>query len=304
MSLLLRLFANNILPILLVATAGFLLSRYFQINPQALSQVIFYAFSPSLLFDIIVNNELSGAFAVRIVGLAVIQMLCLAAITLLIGRALQLSRRTLFAVLLTTLFMNAGNFGLSLNLFAFGEETLAYASLFFATQGVLSYTIGVLIASLGSISWKGALVDLLKTPMIYAIGLALVVSGKGWSLPLPLDRSVELLAQASIPAMLILLGLQLERTQWHGRSLGPLALSNGLRLLAAPALALFFASLLGLQGPARQAGVVENAMPTAVMTIVLATKYDLEPTFVTSTVFASTLLSPLTLTLLLAYLGA
>jgi predicted permease len=45
-------------------------------------------------------------------------------------------------------------------------------------------------------------------------------------------------------------------------------------------------------------------MPSAVICIVLATEYDVEPTFVTSVVFLTTLLSPLSLTPLLAYLGA
>jgi len=45
-------------------------------------------------------------------------------------------------------------------------------------------------------------------------------------------------------------------------------------------------------------------MPTAVMMTILATEYNVEPSFVTTVVFTSTLLSPLTITPLLAYLGA
>ena len=45
-------------------------------------------------------------------------------------------------MVLTVLLPNAGNFGLSANLFAFGEEGLAQASLFFVTASVLSYTVG------------------------------------------------------------------------------------------------------------------------------------------------------------------
>jgi predicted permease len=45
-------------------------------------------------------------------------------------------------------------------------------------------------------------------------------------------------------------------------------------------------------------------MPTAVMATILATEYEAEPAFVTTTVFATTLLSPLTLTPLLLILGA
>jgi predicted permease len=45
-------------------------------------------------------------------------------------------------------------------------------------------------------------------------------------------------------------------------------------------------------------------MPTAVITIVLATEYDVEPALVTSVVMLTTLASPLVLTPLMALLGA
>ena len=60
--------------------------------------------------------------------------------------------------------------------------------------------------------------------------------------------------------------------------------------------------LLGLTGAARQAAILQASMPAAVITTVLALEFDAAPAFVTSVVFVSTLLSPLTLTLLIAYL--
>ena len=80
-------------------------------------------------------------------------------------------------------------------------------------------------------------------------------------------------------------------------------LGCGLRLLGGVAVGLVLAKLLGLDDVARQAGVLQSAMPSAVITIVLATEYDVEPALVTSVVIITTLLSPLTLTPLLAYLG-
>jgi len=43
-------------------------------------------------------------------------------------------------------------------------------------------------------------------------------------------------------------------------------------------------------------------MPTAVITTILALEFNVLPNFVTSVVCVTTLLSPLTLTLLIAYL--
>ena len=44
-------------------------------------------------------------------------------------------------------------------------------------------------------------------------------------------------------------------------------------------------------------------MPTAVITTILALEFDVAPDFVTSTVFLSTMLSPFTLTALIAWLS-
>jgi len=124
-----------------------------------------------------------------------------------------------------------------------------------------------------------------------------------WQLPLPLERPVSLLGEAAIPLLLVLLGLQFQNSSWSGQTLA-LTLSNVMRLVGGPVIAIGLALLFGLQGASRQAGIAQSAMPTAVLTTVLATEYDVEPTFVTSVVFLTTLLSPLTLTPLLAYLGA
>jgi len=83
-----------------------------------------------------------------------------------------------------------------------------------------------------------------------------------------------------------------------------MTITVGMRLLVSPLLALALGLIIGLSGPVRQAATLEAAMPTAVLTTVLATEYNARPTFVTAAVFVTTLLSPLTITPLLAYLGA
>jgi predicted permease len=125
----------------------------------------------------------------------------------------------------------------------------------------------------------------------------------GWAVPVPLARATELLGGAAIPGMLVLLGLQLRTAQWRAY-LPSLTLANGMRLLVGPLVAIALAPLFGLAGPARQALILEAAMPIAVSNTLLATTYDTEPSFVSAAVFISTVLSPLTLTPLLAYLGA
>jgi hypothetical protein len=67
-------------------------------------------------------------------------------------------------------------------------------------------------------------------------------------------------------------------------------------LVGRPVLAAIAAGGLGLDGAAREAALVESAMPTAVLTTIVALEYRAAPELVTAIVAASTLLSPLTVT--------
>jgi len=297
------LFINNLFPILLIAGIGYICGKYLDVQARSLSRVIFYVFSPCLIFNLITTSQLSGDDMLRMIGFTTTLVLSCAAITYLLGKAMNLSRTMLVAVILTAMTTNAGNFGLSLNLFAFGEAGLAQASIFFVTSAMINYTVGVTIASMGSVSLKDSLLKLLTIPTVYAVILAVIFVSTGWVLPKPLERTTSTLAGASIPAMIILLGLQLQQNQ-RTKQTKALILSNGMRLLGGAALGILFANVFRLTGVAYQAGVIEAAKPTAVLSTVLATEFDVEPAFVTTVVFTTTLLSPLTLTPLLAYLGA
>jgi len=297
------LFINNLFPILLIAGIGYLCGKYLQVEAKSLSRVIFYVFSPCLIFNLLTTSELSNSDLFRMMGFAISIVVCVGTVTFLIGKMLKLTRTMLAAVVLTTMSMNAGNFGLSLNLFAFGEAGLAQASIFFVSTALMTYSVGVGIASLGRTSFKQSLLKLFQVPAIYAVILALMTIASGWRLPMFLERTTTTLAGAAIPAMLILLGLQLQRNQ-RTRNIPALVLANGMRLLGGAAFGLLLGTLFSLEGIAYQAGVIEAATPTAVLATVLATEFDTEPAFVTTVVFTTTILSPLTLTPLLAYLGA
>lgn len=300
---LLSIFANNVLPILLIAGAGFLLSKYSGLSPRPISQLAFYIFIPCLLFKLLTTSELSGDDIFRMVGFTLASILALGALVGMVTGILKLDKRMVSALLLAIMFSNSGNYGLSLNLFAFGEKALAYASLYFATSIVLINTLGILIAKLGQAGLKSALIGLLKTPVLYAVLLALSFNLTGWELPPPLHRTVFLLADGTIPLMIVLMGIQLQHSTWVGH-VRALSFSTFMRLIAAPLIALPFSILFGLEGPARQAGITESSLPTAVIMTVVATEYGVEPSFVTMAVVASTLISPFTITPIIALLGA
>jgi predicted permease len=296
------LFANNLIPVLLIAGVGYLLARGLHLEAHTLSQVCFYVFNPCLIFSLISTDHLESNAILGVIAVTTLSTLGVGLIVWLIGRLLRLPRRMLAAVLLASMFINSGNFGLPVIRFAFGEQAFSYGSLFYVTSAVLIYSVGVVIASMGKASFGRALLNLARVPALYSLALGLFFLVTGWRLPTSLERSINTLAGAAIPAMLILLGLQFSKLNLNGQAL-PLALANFARLVISPALVFGLSALFGLHGAAFQASVLQAAMPSAVLNTVLATEFDVEPAFVTTAVFTSTLLSPLTLTPLMAFLG-
>jgi len=295
-------FANNLLPIFLVSGSGFLLGKFFTVDSRSLGRVVFYVFSPLLVFDLMIKSKLNLQEAFTTVAFTASIIMVMGLLAFFLGKIFRLERPYLLAVILTVAFGNTGNYGLPLVKFAFGDDALAVASLFYVTTTILFNTVGVVIASLGHMDLKSALNGLFKLPIIYGVTLALLIKFVGIQLPLPVSRTIEIAANGAIPVMLILLGLELTRIQWT-HSFRALGLGVLTKLLLAPLVGLLLASLFGLEYTAQQGGVLEASMPAAVATTVVATEYKLEPSLVTAIVFLGTVLSPLTLTPLIVYLA-
>lgn len=295
-------FANNLLPILLIATAGFILGKTLTVDSRTIGRMVFYIFSPLLVFNLMVTSQLNLRQALTTVEYTTAVITIMGILAFALGKLFRLQRSHLLALVLTVAFGNTGNYGLPLVKFAFGDESLAVASIFYVTTTILFNTVGVVIASLGHLDLKSAILGVFKLPILYAVAVALLVKGFDIQIPLPLSRTIEIAANGAIPAMIILLGLELNRIEWSN-SLRATGLGVAAKLLLGPVIGLLLAGVFGLQGHTRQGSVIEAAMPAAVATTVVATEYKLEPSLVTAIVFLGTVLSPLTLTPLIVYLS-
>jgi len=280
---------------------GYLLARFLDASVKTLAHVVFYALVPCLVFNLLVTSKMTCGQFGRMAAMAVLVTAAMGLVGRLAAVPFRMSRPELSAFLLVVMFSNSGNYGLPVVLFAFGQEALSHATVYFVTGSVMTYTVGVFLAAAGRRSVRSALVGIAKVPHLYAVAVAVVVVWTGMKIPLAIMRPVGLLSEAALPLMVLVLGMQLERATLPDRP-ALVAVAVGLSLIVAPLVALGLASLLGLSGAARQAGVGLASMPVAVVTTILALEFDVAPAFVTSAVFASTLLSPLTLTPLIAYL--
>jgi malate permease and related proteins len=299
--LLLSIFADDIVPIFAIAAIGFLLARHFDASVKTVSKVSFNALSPCLIFDQLVASDITGFEFGRMALFCVLVTAAMGLAAWLAAVSLRLDRQTFSSFLLVVMFSNSGNYALPVVLFAFGREALGYASVYFVTSAILVYTVGVFVAASGGQSLRRALVSLARVPAIYAVSAAGVVLLTRVALPLAVMRPIGMLSDAALPIMLIVMGMQLERVVRPEHPTA-VAVAVALSLAVGPIVGVALSTLLGFAGPARQAAIVLASMPAAVVTTVLALEFDLDPSFATSVVFASTMLSPFSLVLVIAYL--
>ena len=298
---LLSILLSDIVPIFAIAAIGYVAEQRLSGSAKVLSALTFNVLSPSLIFVQLVTSSMSGADAGRMAGFYALLTFIMGFIARLAAGPLGLHGKTRTSFLLTVMFSNSGNYALPVILFAFGRDALAFASVYFVTSAVVLYTVGILIASHEGGAITLALRKLLKVPAIYSLAAAMLIIVSGTSIPVGVMRPIGMLGDAAIPMMLLGLGVQLRRATFPSRPAG-VVVATALSLLVSPIIGTALATLLGLSGTGRDTAIVVSAMPAAVVTTVLAQEFDLDSSFITSVVFVSTLLSPITLVLLIAYL--
>lgn len=301
MSTAFEIFYTQLLPIFAVIALAAFASRWIKIDTRLLSRITIYLFSPFLILGSIARSDIGNNEITGIAAMAVLNGIVLVLLGQGLARLFKFDRELEGAFTLTVFMGNTGGIGLPLIQFAFGDAGLQRGVLFFAVSAVISNTIGIYLASRSATSVKSSLRNVLLSPIPYTTILALGLNFLNVDLPVPVARMAEILGPASIPCMLVILGTQIAGMKLEGR-VGPIALASITRLVAAPLSGFALAALLGVEGLARQASIIEIATPTAMLSAVYATEYGSDSQFATAVVLVTSLASVFTLSLLVTVL--
>jgi predicted permease len=299
---LLDVFFEVVLPVLAVAAVGGYVGRRLGFSLDTMSKAVFYLFSPCLVFTSIAEIELSGGDIARLVAVAVGVFAVNAIVAFGWSTARRTDRATRAAGVLSSCVVNQGNMGLPMAALAFGEAGLQIAVVVFVAGVLLWSSAGIALGSLarGTHSPRRAMLAPLRYPSIYAALAGALVNVANIDLPVAVAESTRTLGQASVPSMLVVLGLQFRRPRLDDIS-EPIAASVN-RLLIGPLVAWPMGALIGLGGVTARTSIMMAGMPTAVMSTILAIELDAKPELVVRTVIISTLLSVVSLTILIGIL--
>jgi predicted permease len=300
--ILLSVLLEIVLPVFVIIGLGFVSARMLTIDAQTLSRLSLYVLGPVLVYSKLVETTLTSTDLTQIVAFTVVGTLLSVALAWAVARVLRLNQSQESGFTLSSSFNNSGNYGLPLVLFAFGQQGLERGLIYFVTGAFLVNTLGVFVASRGKARVMASISNIFKLPMIYAVAAAFLVRVANISVPALLSRPLEMVADATIPVMLLLLGVQLARSSL-GQQIPLICAATAVKLVGAAVIGVLLAAAMGLTGITRQTCIVEHATPAGVMTSILALEFGSEPELATGVIFASTLASIATMTLLVSWLG-
>lgn len=305
---------NAALPIFALILTGFLCGRFGVFSRTAtdsLNRFAIYLALPALMFlaiskitpEQVSQTGFSLAFGGGI------------AVTFAVGFALSRwrGRRVANASIegLDAGYSNVGFMGIPLCLLVFGPSSLpaaVIATLF--TACVLFLFAIVLIevdlqgnASLGRTARK-VLLSLVRNPLLLAPLAGLGIGLAGLSLPAPLERFASLLAGAASPCALVCIGLFLAQESVVGHDASSIGVLVGLKLLIQPAVTAFLA-LYVFEMPTlwSHSAVLLSALPIGSGPFTIAKLYGLEAGVTSGAILVSHLLSVVTVSILVAWLG-
>lgn len=301
-----------VLPVIAIGAVGFALGRVKQVEVGPLNVVTVYVLIPALIFYSLATTSFSGGTIARILGGTVVLFAGLTAISEGVGRLLGQDPAFRGGFVLASTYPNSGNLGIPLTAFAFGAVGRNAAVLFLVGQAVISYTFGAYIASRsGGASGLRGVKEVMGVPLVYAVVAAGLLR---WVDLVPPTGSaamevIQLTGNASIPVMLLMLGIELSEVNLTA-AMRDVAAANVTKLVVSPLIAVGIVLAIGLSGTIPgKVFVLQSATPAAVTALVLILEFGGEGSadvstseFVSATVFTSTLLSIPVLTVLIAVL--
>ena len=294
-------FLNVVTPVFILVVIGYFVGPRLKIDARSLSRTAYFVFIPAFVFNIISEAKIDSELALQMLSFILVAQIAVALLGFLVGKALRQSREITAAFVLIATFGNVGNFGLPLIVFRWGETARTFATVYFVATVFISFVICVGVASWARSGGVTAVFSVFKTPALIALIPALVFNITDLEVPIFLSRLSGLLGQAMIPVMLITLGVQMGEIPKIKINFNVFAAST-VRLIGGPVLALLIVPYFGLEGLERSTGILQAAMPAAVLASIIALEYKLLPEFVTTTVLFSTIYSILTLTVILTFI--
>ncbi|GEL08089.1 AEC family transporter [Salisediminibacterium halotolerans] len=295
------IFIEVVLPVLLVFAIGFAVQKWKSVSIKSVSVVALYIATPALVFQTFYNADIDRQYGYMVL-FAFLLLFALIIVNKGAAKIAGASEEKESGWILATAFMNSGNYGAPIILFAYGEEGFAFAVSFMVLQAIIMNIFGVYYAAKGNAGARYAVKAVFSMPVTYALMLALIFQLTAFSMPENIMGTVDILAEAAIPLVMVILGMQLATMTFGQLEWKDVSYSVFVRLIISPIIAFGIVQFMPLDPLLANVLIVSAATPSAATIVMYAVQFDNQPKYVSGVTLVSTLLSIVTITVLLMIL--
>lgn len=295
----------TILSIILMIGLGYFLKRIDFLSEDAvdpLNKIVMYILLPCMIFSAISTADLSLLPKLGILPFVILSSsLITGIISYFLLKKLGLDDITLWSVLVTIMIANTGFMGYPISLGVYGQEGFIRAIFCdIATLCIFLILSYILVLKFGG-NTKEAIKKIVLFPTLWAIILGLGINFFNISIGPVLESTINYLGQGTIPLIMLVLGLSIN-FDGISRSKSMIAFTSVMKLAFFPAIAFLIASSIGLVDLQYKVSIVEAAMPSGMMSLLLAITYKLDFELTSDCILINTVISLITLPVIMTLL--
>jgi malonate transporter and related proteins len=315
---------SSLVPVVLLIAVGYLAAQRRWVGPGSvrdLSTLVFIALTPALMFRTLAKVDLLHLNLLPLAGYFT-AVVALFLVVVAWGRA----TRRAAAMAISACFGNTVAIGIPIVTLAYGEAALLTLLTIIAVHALILLTLTTVVFELAVLReravgadaspgddpsggpglWRQVLTAIrsgLFNPSTTPALLGLAFAQSGWTLPLAVDRTLQLLAAGMAPMALLVVGASLASTR-VGQEWRPALRITMLKNLVLPLLVGASAWAWGLRGTPLVVCVVAASMPVGANAFMFAQRYNVAQSTVTAAVALSTLSAVVTASAAMALMSA
>ena len=295
----------TIISIVLMIGLGYFLKRIDFLSEKdidPLNKIVMYILMPSMIFSALYSADMSLLPTLGILPFVILTAsIGSGVISYIVLKRLHYDDKKIWSVLVTVMIANTAFMGYPVNLGVYGHPGFLRAIFCdLATTCMFLLLSFVLVLKFGG-TVKRAFREILLFPPLWAVVLGISFNLLNIPIGSVLDKTVNYLADGAIPLIMISLGLSIE-LGGLARSKAMVIFTSIVKLGVFPLIALIVVSLLGLTGLQHDVGIIEAAMPSGMLSLLLAITYKLDYELTSDCILINTVISLITLPIIMTLL--
>lgn len=295
----------TIISIVLMIGLGYFLKRIDFLSEKdidPLNKIVMYILMPCMIFSALYSADMSLLPTLGILPFVILTAsIGSGVISYIVLKRLHYDDKKIWSVLVTVMIANTAFMGYPVNLGVYGHPGFLRAIICdLATTCMFLLLSFVLVLKFGG-TVKRAFREILLFPPLWAVVLGISFNLLNIPIGPVLDKTVNYLADGAIPLIMISLGLSIE-LGGLARSKAMVIFTSIVKLGVFPLIALIVVSLLGLTGLQHDVGIIEAAMPSGMLSLLLAITYKLDYELTSDCILINTVISLITLPIIMTLL--